>query len=214
MSHRKFIEKQPRVGGTLAGNAFGKLVATYESVSPIPLRGGRDTGRHVYLALKVPNGPNAGIFECAVNIRSDEGTEVLYAHRIEDSPAKPATGFTPGVHLAYGSGNAAETDYLGLKNDDFVAIENDALYDLVRDLAGGADLVEVYGVTYAEGDGIHDVHMNSGTEDGDAHKKDDRDRQDGAIAFHVTQAAGGDTKTSTHWVLVRFESQTIEPAAL
>jgi len=87
------------------------------------------------------------------------------------------------------------------------------LFDRIRDLAGTCDLVEVYGVTYDSGDGIHDVHMNSGTAATDGHARDDRDRQDGAIAFHFALDSGGDKASYAHWILVRFDSQTIGDSA-
>ena len=46
---------------------YGRLVGEFQFSSHIPLRGGTDTGRHIYLAIKVPDGPDAGIYECAVN---------------------------------------------------------------------------------------------------------------------------------------------------
>ena len=69
---------------SLPHDHYGRLVGEFQFSSHVPLRGGQDTGRHIYLSIKVPEGPNGGIYECAVNIRSDEGTEVQYAERIED----------------------------------------------------------------------------------------------------------------------------------
>jgi hypothetical protein len=209
MRHR-FTGQRPHVGGLLPQNTFGRLVATFESSSPIPLRGGKNTGRHIYLALKVPDGQEAsGVFECAVNIRSDEDTSVRFAERIEDSPSAVDPGFSNQVGLSYDSTGGDGVDHMELTNDDFAEIENDDLYKQISDLTQNCNLVEVYGVTYSGGDGIHDVHMNHGTDPSDPHARDDHDGKDGAIAFHFTVTSGGESKKYAHWIFIRFETQTL-----
>ena len=209
---RKFTNKRPKVGAALPHDKFGALVGEFQSSSHIPLRGGKDTGRHIYLSIKVPSGPDAGIFECAVNIRSDEGTEVQYAERIEDLSAAgaPADGFEAGVHLYYGSGgDAPETEDMGLTDADFQPIVNDDLYNRIADLSQNCDKVAAYGVTYSDGTGIHDIHMNSGTESSDPHSRDDHIGQDGAIAFYFNLEAGGDKKSYATWVFIKFTTQSV-----
>jgi hypothetical protein len=210
---RHFSDHRPHIGASLPHNAYGCLVGQFQFASHIPLRGGQNTGRHIYLSLKVPEGSHAGVFECAVNIRSDEGTEVLYTQKIEnlDTGALPPFGFQSGVHLAYGSGGngPSDQDYMGLKDSDFKGIQNDDLYNRIADLCQNCDRVAAYGMTYSGGDGIHDIHMNSGTKPGDPHARDDRDRQDGAIAFYFTMTAAGQHKSFATWVFVRFNSQHV-----
>ncbi len=211
MSHR-FSKTRPTVGASLPHNTYGRLVGAFQSASHIPLRGGKDTGRHIYLSVKVPDGRYAGIFECAVNIRSDEGTEVLYCERIEDLDAGgvPADGFDAGVLLSYGTGPAGDgVDYLGLTDSDFQSITNDALYNRIADLSQGSDLMVAYGNTYSDGTGIHDTHMNSGSQPGDPHAKDDRVHKDGAVAFYFKLTAGGQSKSYASWIFVRFSSQSV-----
>jgi hypothetical protein len=174
---RRFSSYLPSVGARLPANVFGRLVGQFQFASHVPLRGGRDTGRHIYLSLNVPAGPSAGIFECAVNIRSDENTNVLYTHRIEnlDAGTIPELGFQGGIKLSYGSGgNSSDASFLGLRDGDFESIVNDKLYNQIADLSQNCDRIAVYGVTYDTGDGIHDVHMNSGTDPADGHASQDR----------------------------------------
>ena len=209
---RRFAHKRPQVGGSLPHDDYGRLVGEFQFSSHVPLRGGRNTGRHIYLSVKVDNGPNAGIYECAVNIRSDEGTEVQYAERIEDldSGGLPELGFQDGLHLAYGSGtDQPGQDFMGLQDSDFNPIVNDDLYNRIADLSQNCDRIAAYGVTYSEGDGIHDIHMNSGTEPGDQHADQDRDRQDGAIAFYFNMSAAGQQKSFATWVFIKFTSQHV-----
>ena len=181
--------------------------AQFQYSSPSPLRGGSDTGRHIYLALKIPSGTSAGIYECAVNIESDDLTEVFFAQRIEDiDPSQiPAFGFTQGVKLSYNSG--PDATYLGLEDSDFAEIVNDNLYKTITGLTQGCDAVAAYGFTYTGGDGIHDIHMNSGYDDSDA--DENRPRQDGAIAFYFNMESGGQQKAFANWVFIKFDDQSI-----
>jgi len=206
---RHFSGNRPTVGGSLPHDKFGRLVGQFEFSSHIPLRGGHDTGRHIYLSLKIPDGPSAGVYECAVNIRSDEGTNVQFIQRIEnlDAAGLPDFGFTPGVKLAYGSGSSDE--FMGLADGDFKDIVNDDLYNRISDLSQNCDRVAVYGVTYSGGDGIHDTHMNSGTDPADQHASQDRDREDGGVAFYFEIESGGEKKAFANWVFVKFESQRV-----
>ena len=209
---RRFTNRRPTVGASLPHDTYGRLVGDFQSSSHIPLRGGKNTGRHIYLSIKVPSGSHAGIFECAVNIRSDEGTEVLFAERIEDldSGEAPGDGFQGGVHLSYGTGgDASDPDFMGLKDDDFRPIVNDDLYNRIADLCQNCDRIAAYGVTYTDGSGIHDIHMNSGTQGGDSHARDDRQNQDGAIAFYFNLEAGGQRKSYATWVFIKFDSQSV-----
>jgi hypothetical protein len=206
---RRFSSSRPSVGGSLPHDQFGHLVGQFQFSSHIPLKGGRDTGRHIYLSVKIPGGNFAGIYECAVNIRSDEDTEVQYAQRLEnfDSGQLPASGFETGVKLAYGTGTGDE--FMGLTDGDFSAIVNDDLYNRVADLAQNCDAVGVYGVTYTDGDGIHDIHMNSGTNASDPHSEQDRKEQDGAIAFYFAMQSGGQTKAFANWIFIKFTTQSV-----
>jgi hypothetical protein len=209
---RRFALIRPQVGGLLPQNQFGRLVGTFQFSSHVPLRGGTDTGRHIYLAIKVVTGPQAGIFECAVNIRSDDGTEVQYAQRIEDldNGSLPDQGYTGGLHLAYGTGtDAPGLEYMGLQDSDFGPIVNDELYNKIADFTQNCDLVVAYGVTYSGGDGIHDIHMNSGTDPSASQAGDDRVHQDGAIAFYFTMTSGGQRKSFANWVFIKFGTQQI-----
>jgi hypothetical protein len=207
---RRFSPKRPTIGAGLPHNVFGHLVGQFQFSSHIPLRGGKNTGRHIFLSIKVPTGPFAGIYECAVNIRSDEDTNVTYAQRIEDldSGSVPALGFEQGVHLAYGNGgDASDASFMGLSDGDFTEIVHDDLYNRIDDLSQNCDRVGAYGLTYSGGDGINDIQMNSCKNPSDPHARQDRDRQDGAVAFYFDMAAGGQSKA--FWVFVKFESQNV-----
>ena len=203
---RHLSTSTPTFGEELTPNVFGRLVGVFQSASHRPLKGGAFNSRHIYLALSTDDG---GPFEAAVNIRSDEDTAVLYTRRAEDvGPAGlPAIGFQAGVKLAYGAGDGPS--FLGLTDQDFQTIQNDDLYQTIAGLAQSSDRVGVYGVTYREGTGIHDVHMNSGTDPADGHARDDRAHEDGAIAFYNAMQIAGQQRVIATWVFVKFDSQTV-----
>src|SRR5436309_12594155 len=130
---RRFSHLRPALGAGLPGSTYGLLIGRFQFDSHVPLRGGRNTGRHLFLNIKVPDGPDAGVFEVAVNIRSDETSEVLHAHRLEvlDPGDLPPFGFVAGGKLAYGSIDSPDPDFLGLTDADFDAIVHDDLYNRI-----------------------------------------------------------------------------------
>jgi hypothetical protein len=205
---RNFSTHRPTVGGLLPKNQYGRLVGQFEFSSHVPLRGGQNTGRHLYIAAKIPSGPDAGVFECAVNIRSDDQTEVQYCQRTEDlsQSAPPDFGFDGQATLSYGSSSAHPQDpsFMGLKDSDFAAITNDDLYNKIADQMQNCDRLAAYGMTYSGGDGIHDLHMNSG-ENG----QPGRVHHDGAIVFYFNMNSGGQSAAFANWFFVKFEDASV-----
>jgi hypothetical protein len=197
--------------GKLPPGTYGRLVGRLPFTSLVPLAGGTETGRHLFLAVQVLGGPWSGLYEAPVNIRSAGGTEILYCERLESLPQAevPKPGFHPGVRLAYGVGPDGDgTDYLGLSDEEFRPVAGDDLYHKISHLTQGCDEVAVHGITYAGGgNGLHDLHLNAGTVPSDAHAGDDRDRQDGAVAFYFFNL--GEGRAFAHWVFIRFRSQRI-----
>jgi uncharacterized protein YukJ len=209
---RRFTRMRPTVGASLPRDTFGRIVGEFQSSSHMPRRSERENTRHIYLDVKVANGPFAGIFECAVNVLSDDGTEVQYCERMEDldSGDVPADGFEPDVHLSYGSGpDPNDPDYMGLTDADFQTIGHEELYNRIAGLAQSCDRIAAYGTTYSDGTGIHDIHMKSGSEPSSTQARDDRAHKDGAIAFYFNLEAAGEKKTYATWVFVKFQNQSV-----
>jgi Uncharacterized conserved protein (DUF2278) len=205
---RKFTRLRPTVGASLPREVFGRLVGQFESSSHTPRRSDRENARHIYLDVKVPGGQYAGIYECAVNVESDDRTEVLYCERMEDlsSGGVPTDGFDEAVRLSYGSGDGP--DDMGLTDSDFHTIDHAELYNRLADLAQECDRIAAYGVTYSDGTGIHDIHMRSGTESR-GQVSSEYANQDGAIAFYFDLEAAGEKKSYATWVFIKFDNQTI-----
>lgn len=61
-----------------------------------------------------------------------------------------------------------------------------------------------YGVTYPKGDGIHDIHMNSGEKPGSGHAN--RVNQDGALVFYYAPAG---EQPHRRWVFIKFATQVL-----
>jgi hypothetical protein len=205
---RRFTRMRPTVGASLPREVYGRLVGEFESSSHTPRRSDRDNVRHIYLDVKVPSGQYAGIDECAVNVESDDRTEVLYCERMEDlsSGDLPPDGFDETVRLSYGSGDSP--DDMGLTDSDFQTIDHADLYSRIANLAQNCDRIAAYGVTYSDGTGIHDVHMRSGTEY-HGRVSNEHANQDGAIAFYYNLEANAEKKSYAIWVFIKFDNQTI-----
>jgi Uncharacterized conserved protein (DUF2278) len=202
---RKFSEKRSSVGSTLPKDTYGRLVGEFQSASLTPRRAEEDTGSHIYLDMKIAQPPHEGVFECAVNIRSDDQTEVLYVERMENvAPSDvPADGFSTDVELSYAAGSGP--DFMGLTDADFQTIENDDLYNRVAGLAQSCDKIAAYGTTYSDGTGIHDIHMHTTTETDDP----SRPYKDGAIAFYFNLEAGSQKASYATWIFIKFDEQHI-----
>jgi hypothetical protein len=208
---RRFTRLRPTVGASLPRGVYGRLVGEFESSSYTPRRSERENARHIYLDVRVSSGQYAGIYECAVNVESDDRTEVLYCERMEDlsSGDLPPDGFDEAARLSYGSGGEADDpDYMGLTDSDFQTIDHVDLYNRIAGLAQTCDRIAAYGVTYQDGTGIHDIHMRSGTEYG-GQVSNEHAHQDGAIAFYFNLEAAGEKKSYATWVFVKFDNQTV-----
>ena len=102
----------------------------------------------------------------------------------------PRSGSREAVNLSYNSG--PDASYLGLADSDFAAIVNDNLYKTITGLTQNCDAVAAYGFTYTGGDGIHDIHMNSGYDASQSRRRPAP--QDGAIAFYFTWSPAAQQK--------------------
>lgn len=136
-----------------------------------------------------------GKFEAAVNVESSQMVgnaspdklELRY-HLLDQTVEEtewPAEGFTTSAALSYAK--------LGLHDSDFQIVTSGALRTLVATDALQAQRIAVYGMTYSDGTGIHDVHMNTGD-------------HDGAMIFYYDAAHGG---PKARWVFLKFANQPL-----
>jgi hypothetical protein len=191
--------------GELPANQFGGLVGTVDHLTLTPHdpqnRNNNPDNNHVYIWIEVPAGRFAGKYECAFNTESNQkGSTSQYHVREEqvDLADFPTVGFWD-----------AEVSYagLGLTQADFQDITNGQLRSAVSNWARDCILVTAYGIVYPRGDGLHDIHMNSGERAGSQHAN--LSNQDGALVFYHRNADGTPYR---RWVFIKFSTQDL-PAA-
>jgi len=184
--------------GRVPGNHFGALVGIIDHLTLAAHDGPKPDDNHVYVWLKVASGPVAGKYECAFNTESTSGpAEAQYLVKDEAIGALdiPQIGFS-NAKVSYKG--------LGLHQANFKPIANGALRTAIFDWARTATLVTAYGVTYPKGDGIHDIHMNSGEKPGSGHAN--RVNQDGALVFYYAPAG---EQPHRRWVFIKFATQVL-----
>ncbi len=187
------LNAAPGFDGNLPPNTYGALVGSVDG----PL--GDQNSHHVFIMIRVQSGEHAGLYQAAVNVDSeDPTTDSQYFIRDEAITADdvPPEGFDPDAQLSYAA--------LGLVQDDFTTANAGNLRTLVHSAVLTSTSISVYGFTYSDGTGIHDVHMNSGEPQGSSHPS--LTNQDGALACYRTQ---GDGTLVRRWVFVKFSSQRL-----
>jgi hypothetical protein len=197
MSHHHITPfTQPRVRATakLPHGQFGVLTGAYVQSSPFSRRG--DTNpNHIFLTIRVPSGDFAGEYECAFDTqgRGEGESQVLVIEQAADN--SPEFGFTTDASLSYSG--------LQLNAANFQPVTKMDLGSMIADWADRSSAMIVYGFTYDTGDGIHDVHMNSGEPEGSGHAN--HPNQDGAILFYYAGADG--VQATQKWVFTKFPDQ-------
>jgi hypothetical protein len=182
----------------LGAGIFGALVGAVDHVTLQAAAGPKVRDNHVYLWLKVNWGLYSGRYECAVNAESiQKNIQVQYCVRDEEITAGdfPSVGFWK-----------AEVSYkrLGLTQKNFHPISNGSLRSVIYHYAENCTMAAAYGVTYEEGNGLHDMHMNSGEKKGG--KNPNRELGDGALVFYERHETTSSRRT---WIFTKFASQSL-----
>ena len=201
MSHRPIPLRRFRRPGTgrLPGGRFGALTGTFDHWSPQSERGGPDNPDHIYLWVKVADGQFKGSYEAAVNVLSMADPnpvvpDLQYAIAHDPGDNLPAQGFQQN-ELAYSD--------LDLIQADFKTVETSVLRDFIITNATNCSLITVYGHTYSDGTGLHDVHLNSGNPPGTF---PNFDHEDGALVFYFDATHGG---PEARWLFLKFGNQSL-----
>lgn len=192
LQHTEPLKKQKHHShGTIPANVYGALTGTFDHWTLSAHNGTHADDNHIYLWL-VSGG---GKFEAAVNVESSkivgdaspDKRELSYSLHDETVPMDqwPAIGFSGNASLSYAA--------LGLHEADFTIVTSGALRTLIATDAMHAQRISVYGMTYTEGTGIHDVHMNTGG-------------KDGALIFYFDEQHGG---PKARWVFLKFANQVL-----
>lgn len=201
MSHHNHQHTQPlarhptHTHGTVTPNVYGALTGTFDHWTLTPHNGTHADDNHIYVWLNVASLMATGKFECAVNIESSKlvgdassDKKDLRYFLYDEMAAEnewPAPGFSADAALSYKK--------LRLTEKDFTVVASGALRTLVATDALHCQRISVYGMTYTDGTGIHDVHMNT-------------DDHDGALIFYFDESHGG---PKARWVFLKFANQTL-----
>ena len=187
-----------RPSAHLPRNQFGALVGVLDHLTLSAHDGTHPDDNHVYIWLRVPAGPFGGKYECAFNTESSSsGSQSQFAVKEEAIQLSdiPEYGF---------SSAAVSYRAMGLKQSDFQPIQNGALRTSVFDWANKASLITAYGITYPGGDGLHDIHMNSGEPTGSGHPN--LTNEDGVLVFYNRPQG---EQPFRRWVFIKFSTQTL-----
>jgi hypothetical protein len=178
--------------GLLPHTKFVGLTGEFAGLSALSSATGKPDERHVFVWVRVATGPFQGVYESAIDVHSNrpdgdapDPEEVKYYLADEATPE----GEWPPV----GVNEKAEVSYqgLGLKESQFVLAELSDLHTLLAGYAQKCDRMTVFGVTYSDGTGIHDAHM------------DDQNRnEDGAVVFYFSSTNDGPV---ARWVFLKFQ---------
>ena len=190
-----FVTHAKHSHGTITPNVYGALTGSFDHWTLSPHDGTHADDNHIYVWLKVESLMATGKFECAVNVESSrmvgnaspDKLELRY-HLMDETveeTAWPPEGFTTDAALSFAK--------LGLHESDFQIVTSGALRTLVAMDALQAQRIAVYGMTYSDGTGIHDVHQNTGD-------------HDGAIIFYYDAAHGG---PKARWVFLKFATPVL-----
>jgi hypothetical protein len=163
---------------------------------------------HLFFWLRVSAGRHAGLYECAVNLASAHPDSlhapVLYCEREELIPpgALPPEGFHPEVKCSYAA--------LGLRDEDFGPAPQAPFATSLLAYAESCIRMAAYGVTYSNGEGLHDIHLNSHEAPGSVHRdrldEDGQPTQDGALVFYF---AGPEETILARWMFAKFPTQQL-----
>lgn len=203
--------EEPPPAPELPRDRFGALTGAFDRAAAGSRYRNVPDDNHVYLWVRVPAAPFAGSYECAVNVASPAGdgifTPVLFHERDEWIPAShlPAEGFTLHARCSYAA--------LGLRESDFTAVPQMTLAPALIGYAQSSLRMAVYGVTYSNGEGLHDIHLNSHEAPGSRHRDrldaEGRPTQDGALIFYSPAQDGDPSLLRAHWVFLKFRTQRL-----
>jgi hypothetical protein len=148
------------------------------------------------------------VYECAVNLaaplRWGGFSALLVCEREEECEPEemPPEGFQADAHCSY--------EAMGLRDEDFHERTQVSLAETIRTHATGAVQVAVFGVTYGNGEGMHDVHLNSHETPLSGHRDrldgEGKPTQDGALVFYL-RGEGGVMRR--RWLLTKFVTQRL-----
>ena len=137
-------------------------------------------------------------YECAVH------TQLTYQSQMQSCSFVEA--IEPGDWPSFGRfSQGLSYEDLGLLQQDFRSATGRSLSDELKSLAIRSDRIQVFGFAHMTGDGIHDIHQNSG--EGEHSARLNRPGQDGALVFYNSARPG--VPAHRIWWCLKFERQNL-----
>lgn len=200
----RHLGRQPRrQHGTLPPDQFGGLVGTIDHLTLTPHdpqnRNNNPDNNHVYIWIEVPAGTYAGKYECAFNTESNQSNSQTQYYVYEEAVQLsdfPTVGFWADAEVSYAG--------LGLKQENFQNIQNGQLRTAVSNWTRDCTVACAYGVVYDQGDGLHEIHMNSGEKPGSRNKN--RANEDGALVLYYRNPG---SEPFRRWIFIKFSTQAL-----
>jgi hypothetical protein len=177
-------------------------VHDYDLVNP-------DTGQWPHYHVRVS--ANGQIMDSAINLKSLVDVQIEYRSRtfaLDDPRFLTVTSLQDGLHqLAQNSASGA-LDYVrhdGLTGTSGWILQNgDNLITELQSLLLNVQRVYIFGASYSQGVGVHDVHMNQGDPNGSNFQPLDAIWQDGGLLFQY-----GGAQPHLESLQIKFETQSL-----
>lgn len=184
-NHTQPLSRRPiRPSRGLPANDYGMLVGTLDHLTLAAHDGSRPDDNHIYLWIKVDEGDHVGKYEVAVNVHSSDRNLPPGDPRLDLGYHLHTENVDKGDWPEIGFFTDAKVSYYGmeLRENDFTYVSASELRNLVMQYASTCKRIAAFGVTYRQGDGLHEVHMNSGNPP--ERSAEDRDKEDGMVIFY------------------------------
>ena len=184
------------IGDNLPSAAYLSIVGSYGYLSSAPQHYNRTTHDHAFLWIAEPN--SGCIYECALHTALTFQSQIQTCLFTEPCPLTDWPQFGIDADKAFLS-----YQDLGLKQSDFRSVGQKALGDEINGLAVRSDRIQIYGFSHKEGNGLHDVHQNSG--ESPNVRRLNRPGQDGCIIFYYAER--GQVLAHRLFLGMKFENQ-------
>ena len=196
--HTKPLQKkkvQIKPDDHLPKNMFIGVTALFDHTTLVPYRDSKPDDNHIYVWIRIPTGGAAGRYEAAVNVHSDprhipdkSRRDLMYViHEEKVEPNEwPDVGVAKDAKVSF--------EGLGLKDSDFTTVQAGELRQIVTSYTERCQRMTIFGMSYSEGTGLHDVHFNGGK------------NKDGALCFYFDSAHGG---PMARWIFLKFQNDEL-----
>jgi hypothetical protein len=152
-----------------------------------------------------------GILDSAINLKSLTEVQIEYRRRqfdLQDSRFASIVALEDGLHLLAQTSSSGALDYVrhdGITGASGWTLQSgDNLIGELTALLNGVQRAYIFGATYSDRTGVHDVHMNQGDPNGSSFQELDGIWQDGGVLFQY-----GGLQPRLEILQIKFETQSL-----